>query len=508
MFNKLKVGTRLGILVALLSIIVMAVGYAGMRGMNFSNGKLKTVYEDRTVALGQLAKIGDAMLRIRHRSVQATLGASPTEVETELAHAEKHDAAFKKNMADYLGTVLTAEEKKLSDDFTPAWNVYNDKRAAAMALARSGKQNAAAEAMRGIEKDFDVPLDLLTRLRTLQEDVARQEYQDAVRQYDDTTRLNAGLIGGGVLLGVLLSWVLIRSLLRQLGGEPGYAAQIVGEVANGNLAVDIRVRDGDRSSLLYSMKQMVDKLAQVVAEVTNGAQVLTGASEEVSATAQSLSQAASEQAAGGTVGVIGTNSGTAGTNILSATAALATGSTSSIATAVGSLGGGLNMALAPRINGQYYLGALANFLQNSGDANVLSTPNLMTLDNEEAKIVIGNNVPFVTGSYANTTGSSTVNPFNTVERKDVGLMLRVRPQISENGTVKMAIYQEVSKIDASTLKDTNGPTTSKRSIESNVVVDDGNIIVIGGLLEDSYSQAMRVPRSAWRRPVVPTRCDA
>lgn len=191
----------------------------------------------------------------------------------------------------------------------------------------------------------------------------------------------------------------------------------------------------------------------------------------------------------GTVGVIGTNSGTAGTNILSATAALATGSTSSIATAVGSLGGGLNMALAPRINGQYYLGALANFLQNSGDANVLSTPNLMTLDNEEAKIVIGNNVPFVTGSYANTTGSSTVNPFNTVERKDVGLMLRVRPQISENGTVKMAIYQEVSKIDASTLKDTNGPTTSKRSIESNVVVDDGNIIVIGGLLEDSYSQA-------------------
>ena len=190
----------------------------------------------------------------------------------------------------------------------------------------------------------------------------------------------------------------------------------------------------------------------------------------------------------GTVGVIGTNSGTAGANILGATAATTIATT--IATAVGSLGGGLNMALAPRINGQYYLGALANFLQNSGDANVLSTPNLMTLDNEEAKIVIGNNVPFVTGSYANTGGNSgAVNPFNTVERKDVGLMLRVRPQISENGTVKMSIYQEVSKIDAATLKDTNGPTTSKRSIESNVVVDDGNIIVIGGLLEDSYSQA-------------------
>ena len=187
----------------------------------------------------------------------------------------------------------------------------------------------------------------------------------------------------------------------------------------------------------------------------------------------------------GVVGAIGTNSAVSGGNILSLAAGIASGSTS----ALDSVGRGLNFALAPRVNGQYYLGALANFLQNSGDANVLSTPNLMTLDNEEAKIVIGNNVPFVTGSYANTTGNNTVNPFSTVERKDVGLMLRVRPQINENGTVKLAIYQEVSKIDGNTLKDVNGPTTSKRSIESNVLVEDGSIIVLGGLLEDSYQQA-------------------
>ena len=190
----------------------------------------------------------------------------------------------------------------------------------------------------------------------------------------------------------------------------------------------------------------------------------------------------------GTVGVIGTNSGAAGSNIIGLTAALASGSTTGIATAAAGLGAGMNVALAPRINGQYYLGALANFLQNSGDANVLSTPNLMTLDNEEARILIGDNVPFVTGSYANTGNNGTVNPFNTVERKDVGLMLKVRPQIGENGTVKMAIYQEISKIDRSTLSNATGPTTSKRAVESNVVVDDGSIIVIGGLLEDTYSQ--------------------
>lgn len=187
----------------------------------------------------------------------------------------------------------------------------------------------------------------------------------------------------------------------------------------------------------------------------------------------------------GTVGAIGTNSAVAGGNILNLAAGIATGNVATL----GELGKGLNIALAPRINGQYYLGALANFLQNSGDANVLSTPNLMTLDNEEARIVIGNNVPFPTGSYTNTGGNNgSVNPFTTVERKDVGLMLRVRPQINENGTVKLAIYQEVSKIDGNTLKDPNGPTTSKRSIESNVLVEDGSIIVLGGLLEDSYQQ--------------------
>ncbi|MDR2333559.1 MAG: type II secretion system secretin GspD [Burkholderiaceae bacterium] len=193
---------------------------------------------------------------------------------------------------------------------------------------------------------------------------------------------------------------------------------------------------------------------------------------------------------GSTLGVIGTNSGQTGTNIIDlALAAAGLGSSGSTTSALSSVkpSAGMNIAIAPRINGKYYLGALANFLENTGDANVLSTPNLLTLDNEEAQIIIGENVPFVTGSYANSTGSSTVNPFTTVERKDVGLMLRVRPQISENGTVKLTLYQEVSKVNDATTKNANGPTTSKRSIESSVLVQDGNVIVIGGLLEDSYS---------------------
>ena len=146
---------------------------------------------------------------------------------------------------------------------------------------------------------------------------------------------------------------------------------------------------------------------------------------------------------------------------------------------------GLNIATARPVNGVYVLGSLANFLQTQGGANILSTPSLLTLDNEEAKIVVGQNVPFVTGQYtAANTNSGAVNPFQTIERKDVGLTLKVKPQISESGSVKMTIYQEVSSVDSTTSN--AGLITNKRSIESNVMVQDGSVIVLGGLLSDTY----------------------
>ena len=183
----------------------------------------------------------------------------------------------------------------------------------------------------------------------------------------------------------------------------------------------------------------------------------------------------------GSIGILGTNFGAGGNNIISLSSGAAAG------TAVP--GTGLNLGVANRINGVYVLGLLARFLQSTGDGNILSTPTLLTLDNEEAKIVIGQNVPFVTGSFTNTTSGSggTVNPFQTVERKDVGLTLRVRPQISENGTVKLAIFQEVSSVQPSSINSTTGLITNKRSIESNVLVEDGAIVVLGGLLQDEYA---------------------
>ena len=187
------------------------------------------------------------------------------------------------------------------------------------------------------------------------------------------------------------------------------------------------------------------------------------------------------------IGLLGTNFRVGGANLIALAAQGASGTVAPSS--------GLNIGVAHNSNGTYVLGFLARFLQTTGDGNVLSTPNLLTLDNEEAKIVIGQNVPFVTGQYTNNNNSAgSVNPFQTIERKDVGLTLRVKPQISENGTVKLQIYQEVSRLDPASINSATGLITNKRSIESSVLVEDGGIVVLGGLLQDDFGNSQeRVP---------------
>ncbi len=206
-------------------------------------------------------------------------------------------------------------------------------------------------------------------------------------------------------------------------------------------------------------------------------------------------QGALGRAGDANIGVLGTNFNVGGSNIISLAAQGASGAVVPSS--------GINLGVATQVNGVYTLGFLARFLQKNGDANVLSTPNLLTLDNEEAKIVIGQNVPFVTGQYTtNVSNNGMVNPFQTIERKDVGLTLRVKPQISENGTIKMQIYQEVSRLDPASLGASAGLITNKRSIESSVMVEDGSIVVLGGLLQDDYGSSQEKVPGLGELPVV------
>ncbi len=176
----------------------------------------------------------------------------------------------------------------------------------------------------------------------------------------------------------------------------------------------------------------------------------------------------------------GTNYGSP--NIVNLTTAVNSGATGIAAV---TLPAGLNFGILRKIGDFYNIGALARFLETKTDANVLATPNMVALDNEEAKIVVGQNVPFLTGSF--TTGSSGANnPFQTIERRDVGLTLRIKSQIGENGSIRLVIYQENSTVVPSSRSSAQGLTTDKSAIETTVVVDDGQIMVLGGLLKDEY----------------------
>jgi general secretion pathway protein D len=181
---------------------------------------------------------------------------------------------------------------------------------------------------------------------------------------------------------------------------------------------------------------------------------------------------------GGSQVIGGTNFGGAGQNIIG------------VSQNVTSVGTGLNIGLVrgtlniPGVGQVLNLGALARALESDQKSNILATPNILTLDNEEAKIVVGQNVPFVTGSYTLASNSST-NPFQTIERKDIGLTLKVTPQVAEGGTVKLKVFQEVSSVVPTNANVHSADLiTTKRSIENTILVDDGQIVVIGGLLQD------------------------
>jgi general secretion pathway protein D len=179
----------------------------------------------------------------------------------------------------------------------------------------------------------------------------------------------------------------------------------------------------------------------------------------------------------GAVGVINFT-GAAGGGIAAAGATIAAGG-------IPALGDGAAIGFGIFDSSTLNFAAIINALSSDADSNILSTPSLMTLDNQEAEIVVGENVPFVTGEFTSTGGtSSAVNPFRTIERQDVGLTLRVTPQINEGDAIKLDIEQEITGVIPSS-RGASDLTTSKRSIKTVVMVEDGRTIVLGGLIDDT-----------------------
>ncbi len=182
--------------------------------------------------------------------------------------------------------------------------------------------------------------------------------------------------------------------------------------------------------------------------------------------------------------VAGTSFNNVGTSTQNVVSAVVSGTTTSIGTVRGALIGGSDKV------GNLDLGIILQALASTSNSNLLSTPSVMTLDNEEAEFIVGQNVPFITGSSNST--SDTTNPFTTIKREDVGITLRVKPQINDDNSVRLEVYQEVSSLAASDNSlDSADLITNKRSIDTTILVQDGETIVLGGLIQDDETETVQ-----------------
>ena len=292
MFSNMKIGTRLGL--GFFSVVLLATlsGFLAINAFSSMNSAWKA-FEATTLVRESAVSDGNAGLKegIHHFKNYILRGGDYS--KKFVADMDEIDKAVNK----YCATGhLNQEEQRLLDEILAGTKNYRDAMAELVSL-RNGNASITDldKAVSGADKQISAALEKLLELNEKETTVKSEEFSSALGSAKNQVMWIGAVIA---LLSAVVALWNIRSLLSQLGGEPAYAAEIANEVANGQLAIDIKTRPGDQSSLLYAMRKMVAKLSQVVSEVNSSAHALAGASEEVSATAQSLSQASSEQAAG------------------------------------------------------------------------------------------------------------------------------------------------------------------------------------------------------------------
>lgn len=299
MFKNLSVKMRLSILAGLLSLLLVAVGIIGLFGMSQTVSGLKTVYEDRAVPIADLGNIRSRLLANRLAIAVAQISPEPDFIRKQAMLVEENIRKITEVWDKYMSTTLTQEEARLAEQFGKDRGIFVQeglKPAVAALLANDlvGANNIVIEKIRPLYEPVGQGVD---NLIALQIRVAEQEYSNAQATYNTIRNLSIGSILVGIVFGLMFSILTIRSLMGQLGGEPAYAARIVEQVAQGDLTVQVDIREGDTDSLLANLKNMALRLSSIIGDVNGASDALASASEEVSATAQNLSQGASQQAA-------------------------------------------------------------------------------------------------------------------------------------------------------------------------------------------------------------------
>ena len=298
MFKNLTIKSRLAIVISFLLTALLVVGGMGLYGMNKSNEGLRTVYEDRTVALGQVAHVQALILDERLQLSLAILDPSESEIKRQTELVEKHIEEAGDIWSTFAATSMTPEEKALASKFEADHGHFVvEGLMPVINLLRGGRIDAAKLVNEQKLDELYAPVrDEIDALSKLQENEAKAEYENAQSRYATIRNISIGLALFAFVVASLIGLVVTRSITREIGGEPDYASDIVRQVAEGNLTVQVQVRSGDATSLLASLKGMVNRLSELISDVRGTTESITVASQEIAQGNSDLSQRTEEQA--------------------------------------------------------------------------------------------------------------------------------------------------------------------------------------------------------------------
>ncbi len=293
--NKLKISTRLLLLLAILSTLLVVIGSVGLFGISRSNAALQTVYADRTVPLGQLSEIDYYLQRNRILVVLTLMSPGEETVKTNSVLIEKNIAEIERIWKAYMATTLTPEEAKLASDFAEAKARYLDQglKTAVKAMREDDIPTLASLVGDALPVLYDKAHDLAKALQDLQQRIAKEEYEAAVARYNFI--FVAAIIA--IVAGVAFAWVLGLAMIRGISRSLHSAVQLSDAVAQGDLTLHLDARGQDEvAAVLKSLTAMQDRLAQIVGRVRQGSESVATASAEIAQGNQDLSARTESQA--------------------------------------------------------------------------------------------------------------------------------------------------------------------------------------------------------------------
>jgi len=294
---QLTIKKRLIVVIGGLTLLCVLVGFTGLYGVRQSNAGLKTVYEDRTVALEMVSRIDRLLVADRLALARALAHSEPAYRAAQSAAIEKNAAEIAQTWEAYMGTYLTPDERALAKKFgSDRQRMLNEGWLPAVAALKEGNVERARQIASHLDTLLPAVAQEINDLRTLQVAEALKEYTLAQQGYQRLQTIIVLAIIISAVMGLMMGSAMVRRLYRDLGGEPGYAARIVRGIAGGDLTGEVTLRPSDNRSLLFAMSGMQANLVRTIGGIHEAVANIANASSEIATGNLNLSSRTEQQA--------------------------------------------------------------------------------------------------------------------------------------------------------------------------------------------------------------------